>query len=548
MAARIELQDILHGSPFIVDVQRNLLLSLTGLSYNHAYWFKLPSGMLLSGTERKFERLLRSGMFIAEETCVWTHIDVPDQSDQDEFGATLVTQIPKLCQFGVGYAGLCKPGVFLHNVLSLETPARFSPIVWENLIQSATASWDPNLFNIEQFPMLLFSAVTENNIWADSPKQHLFTSPLVAEFHQAAEYFPEAALEYMMCWLSPFDLLPGERLGCRVLAASIHLMIHRLSQLTAGTGIGRTLQETKMLRSLLDTSRHRVSKDSEDVWKILGSVIVNTPIFRQNTTDSRYEDCSIEVLSQFEVVQRNVASHIHTSSSALHVLITFITTRWSTHHISTRTGTALNFLTTCLHQSFRPAYDVFRQQQCLKFLVMQPVSLWSASLLEAYVIGIAAPIHPSRGDPEEDQTILQAIDCLHEPENLFLVCSTLAMYPPAYFVPDVAGNPDVITLLAQIRPLDPAWDTCRQRLWELAEAQSFSVVTGGEEPDIEKRRCNIHVTIKTLDKFFSDIPSQATASLESPGPPLQPQSRLDRLLPWRRPRQQDEEHELTEVV
>ncbi|KAK0496919.1 hypothetical protein EDD18DRAFT_1164554, partial [Armillaria luteobubalina] len=46
------------------------------------------------------------------------------------------------------------------------------------------------------------------------------------------------------------DLLPGERRGCRVLAASINLMIHRLSQLAEGAGIARTL-EIKILRNLL---------------------------------------------------------------------------------------------------------------------------------------------------------------------------------------------------------------------------------------------------------------------------------------------------------
>ncbi len=97
------------------------------------------------------------------------------------------------------------------------------------------------------------------------------------------------------------------------------------------------------------------------------------------------------------------------------------------------------------------AYDVFHQQQCLKFLAEQLVSSRSASLLKGYVIGIAIAIHPSRGDPEENQTISQAIDYLHEPENLFFVCSTLAMYTQRS-VHGVSGKPDIMTALAQIRP------------------------------------------------------------------------------------------------
>ncbi len=78
-------------------------------------------------------------------------------------------------------------------------------------------------------------------------------------------------------------------------------------------------------------------------------------------------------------------------------------------------------------------------------------------------------------------------------------------------------TPDITTALAQIRPLDPAWSNCRQRLRELAEDENFIVGSEGEEPEIEEseikeRRCNIRKAIKTLDKFFSDIPPRATAS------------------------------------
>ncbi|KAK0229028.1 hypothetical protein IW262DRAFT_1479730 [Armillaria fumosa] len=544
MAAQIELQDILHGSPSIVDVQRNLLLSLTGHNYNPADW--LPRGMIPLGTERKFERLLCSGMFIPRVEYLWVTIDVPDQSDRDEFAATLVTQIPKLCH--VEYLGLCEPGMFLHNILSLETPARFPPIIWANLVQSATASWDPDLFSIDQFPILFCSAMTESIVGVDNfSQQHLFTSPLVVEFPQAAKYFPEMALEYMMRWLLPFDLLPGERLGCRVFAASIHLMIDRLSKLAEGTDIARTL-EIKILRGLLGIPWGYTPKNSEYVRKILESVILNTPIFSQSAT-SKYDECVSLVLECYTrfVLWHNLPSRIYASSSALQLLVTFITAQWSTLHTSTRTSEVLEFLTTCLEERFRPAYDVFHEQECLKFLAKQPVSSWSASLLKAYVMGIAAAIHPYDGDPEENQTILQAIDCLHEPENLFLVCSTLAMLRPRTFLINVAGFPNIMTALAQIRPLDPVWDTCRQRLQELAEARSFSVVTGGKEPDIEKWRLNIRKAIETLGESFSDIPPQATASLELPGPPPQPQSRLDRLLPWRRLQQQGAKKSIRDV-
>ncbi|KAK0441041.1 hypothetical protein EV421DRAFT_2020087 [Armillaria borealis] len=522
MGALLEVEDVFRGSPSIVDVRRNLLSSLTELRAVDRLLFPIPS--ISSGMEHKFERLLRSGMFISWVEKPWSFIDVPDQLGQNEFGATLVTQIPKLCGVPNGLKW-CRPGVFLHNILSFETSARFPPIVWENLIQSATDSWDPDLFNIDdQFPMLHCSAMTESSILrTDIPKQQLFASPLVVDFEQAVEYFPEVALEYMMCWLSRFDVLPGERLECRVLAAFIHLMIHRLSRLAAGTDISET-PETRSLDSMLWT----LSRDSlyrhwnpEPVWKILEAAIVNTPIFSQNTTDSKYDECSILVLGHYSrfVRKRNLASRIHAPSSALQLLVPFMTTQWSTLRTSRRISGMLDFLEVCLEERFRPAYDVFHQQQCLKFLATQPVSRRSAWLLNSYVTGIAAAIHPSNGDPEENQTILQAIDCLHEPGNLLFVCSTLALYTH-YPVP---GEPDIITALAQIRPRDPAWGNCLQRLRALADAWNENCFVGvkrepkwhqEEEEEIEEWRHNMRKAIETLEGFFSDIPLRTTASLE----------------------------------
>ncbi|SJL00930.1 uncharacterized protein ARMOST_04245 [Armillaria ostoyae] len=543
MEALVEVEDVCHGSPSIVDVQRNLLTSLVGRCA--VDWIPFPTPSTSSGMERKFERLLRSCMFIPRVGKLSLFFDVPDQLGRNEFGATLVTQIPKLCRSMPW--GCFKPGVFLHNILSLQTSARFPPIVWANLIRSAaTDSWHPDPFDIDHhFTMLLCSAVTRI-VRADIPKQQLFASPLVVDFEQAVEYFPEIVLEYMMYWTWSwwFVHLPGGRLECQMLAASIHLMIRRLSQSAAGTDTSQT-PEIHLLHSMsrviiewIDTR-----KNLEFVWEILESVIVDTPIFSQDTNDSKYDECSRLVLECYGdfVKKHDLPSRIHAPSSALQLLVTFITTQWSTLHTSRRAVGAFYFLKGCLEQRFRPAYDVFHQEQCLEFLAMQPVSLWSASLFRAYVIGIAVAIHPSRDDPEENQMISQAIDRLHEPENLFLVCSTLAMYPGYAVLYEVAGQPDIITVLAQIRPLDPVWSNCCQRLRELANGENSFV--GNDE-------YNIREAIKTLDRCFSDIPPQITASLELPGPP-QPQSwidRLGRLLLWHRSRQQDEEHPLTEGV
>ncbi|PBK93069.1 hypothetical protein ARMGADRAFT_146713 [Armillaria gallica] len=519
MAALAEVEDVFRGSPSIVDVQVNLLSSVTEPCAVDGMPFPIQS--ISSGMERKFERLLRSGMFISRVKELWNFFNVPDQLGGNEFGATLITQIPKFCRSAPW--NLHNPGMFLHNILSLETSAKFPPIVWANLIQLATDSWDPDLFNIDdQFPMLLCSAVTESSIVrTDIPEQQLFASPLVVDFEQAVEYFPEMVLEYMMCWLSRFDLLHDERLECRVLGASIHFMIDRLSRSAVGTHISGTL-EMHFLSSMFGVTLEWIhtSRNLLSVWKIFESVIVQTPIFSQDPANSKYIGCSRLVLDCYSriVQEHTLASYIHAPSSALQLLINNITTQWSTlitRLTSTRVSTALDFLEYCLRHHFRPAYDVFHQQRCLEFLARQGVSSWSASLLEAYVIGIIVAIHPSHNDPEGNGTILQAIDCLHEPENLFLVCSTLARYTHRYrwgeWVPE---DVDIMTYLARIRPCDPAWGDCRQRLQALAEDENCFVGSEVEKTEIEERRCHMRAAIERLEVFFLNMLPQAIASVE----------------------------------
>ncbi len=68
MGALVEVEYVLHGSPSIADVRENLLSSLTVLGRLTA--------RILPGTERRFERLLRSGMFISRVKQLWGFFDV----------------------------------------------------------------------------------------------------------------------------------------------------------------------------------------------------------------------------------------------------------------------------------------------------------------------------------------------------------------------------------------------------------------------------------------------------------------------------------------
>ncbi|KAK0211175.1 hypothetical protein DFS33DRAFT_356317 [Desarmillaria ectypa] len=141
MEALVEVDEVFCVSPSIVDVQVNLLLSPTGNNYtdNVLEVMTIPSGM-----ERKFERLLRSVMFLFRvETLRWYTV-VSDQMGLNELGATLVTQIPKIAILSEPW----RSSVLLHNILCLETPAKFPPIVWANLSQKAADDWGPDLLDM----------------------------------------------------------------------------------------------------------------------------------------------------------------------------------------------------------------------------------------------------------------------------------------------------------------------------------------------------------------------------------------------------------------
>ncbi|PBK78684.1 hypothetical protein ARMSODRAFT_50511 [Armillaria solidipes] len=99
MGALVEVEDVFRGSPSNVDVRGNLLSSLTEQRVVDRFpGLTTPSISL--GMERKFECLLRSCMFISRAEKVLEYMLVPDQLDRNEFGATLITQIPRLHQQG----------------------------------------------------------------------------------------------------------------------------------------------------------------------------------------------------------------------------------------------------------------------------------------------------------------------------------------------------------------------------------------------------------------------------------------------------------------
>ncbi|SJL11648.1 uncharacterized protein ARMOST_15054 [Armillaria ostoyae] len=75
-------------------------------------------------------------------------------------------------------------------------------------------------------------------------------------------------------------------------------------------------------------------------------------------------------------------------------------------------------------------------------------------------------LHGSDGDMGTT-TLQQHIDHLHEPHNLFIACTILALRTPGDVLTDRHAMYTDITALLQFRPQDAAWYQCRAKLRDL---------------------------------------------------------------------------------
>ncbi|KAK0442917.1 hypothetical protein EV421DRAFT_1806917 [Armillaria borealis] len=131
-------------------------------------------------------------------------------------------------------------------------------------------------------------------------------------------------------------------------------------------------------------------------------------------------------------------------------------------------------------------------------------------MVRAYVAEISAMQHGSDGAVDE----ATHIDYLHNPQNLFTVCSILATHSFRN-IDQTAVRRDIIRLV-QLRPRDAAWDECRRKLRDLVQGDGgdfFSEQCVPTEPrsfeyrplradEIQVEKDNIRYAIHVLDDFF----------------------------------------------
>ncbi len=167
-----------------------------------------------------------------------------------------------------------------------------------------------------------------------------------------------------------------------------------------------------------------------------------------------------------------------------------------------------------LREDVWAAYDVFLDMRFLEVFSRIPFHPRLVGVVNGYVNGL-------HGMARSTPVILgQHLDYLHQPENLAAACVILAV--------NDGGNVDTesvkmdIMRLVQLRPWDPAWPVCRDRLQDVVESDQFfssqrrsdhdAEILPLTENEIELERRNIRVAIGVLDAYFSGRSEQASVN------------------------------------
>ncbi|KAK0463863.1 uncharacterized protein EV420DRAFT_1761087 [Desarmillaria tabescens] len=221
-----------------------------------------------------------------------------------------------------------------------------------------------------------------------------------------------------------------------------------------------------------------------------------------------------------------------------------------------------NIIARGLYAGSPTMYSVFHAKQCLEYFGHCGYDPGFVYIIEGYLSTIG---HHSKSclEPSVEQ---EHIDYLHTPDNLFVVCSILAVGSNKFSIRYSNRRKQIrknILSLVQIQRDNPVWDECRYRLQQLLENDGMDffyrqasvrgieqIALSGEM--IAEQRKYIRFAIETLNAFFSgeldeelvgitsdwgqpeeqisDAPAPSADALPNPWPHWS--SCMHRLLPW----------------
>ncbi len=389
------------------------------------------------------------------------------------------------------------------------------------------ALWIPdNDDHTNSFPLHLCSVAASAFVssFGISQNEDFDSSLPVCDFKDSVPYFLDKiyhlVLRMFFQFVTDSSLAdPSLPESLRALVAAIKFLLHRLSLPESD------MSHPTICQSLLNAvwwirRQTFTSQEATAVMMVLDDILAHcvVPPFNLNPNWSRLCNNTILAYPSLTTVAPSACSLY-----GLQSMVDFIASQWDQtdkwrRRNAYQSDTACRALTDLLAKHIPVAFTVFLGNQCLQFLGNHTFHEASVPMVSAYVAGISAMRHGSDGAVNE----ATHIDYLHDPQNLFTVCSILATHGISN-VDRNAIHRD-ITRLVQFHPQDAAWDECRRKLLDLVESNDgdyFSkqcVEVDLDEPrpletnEIQVEKDNIGYAIHVLDDFFD---SRAHATIVS---------------------------------
>ncbi len=414
------------------------------------------------------------------------------------------------------------PGAFFIDIIH---SSKLPPRCWYHLIiksQDVLSPLNPdNDDHTNSFPLHLCSAVASAffrsfHMSKNGQMQDFDSSLPVCDFKSSVPYFLDKIYYLVFDMFSQFvtdSSLADPSLpeSLRALVAAIKFLLHRLSlpesDMSHPTICGSLLNAFWWIRDQTFTSQEATA-----VMMVLDDILAHCVVPPFNTKPDWSDLCNFTILAYPSLTT------IAPSACSLHGLqsmIDFMASQWDQTDgqwigDTYESDPACMALADLLATHIPVAVTAFLENQCLQFLGNHTFHEASVPMVSAYVAGISAMRHGSDGVVDE----AAHIDYLHNPQNLFTVCSILASHGVRNI--DRTAIQRDITRLVQLHPRDAAWDECRRKLRDLVQGDGgdfFSkqvVLALNSEPrvhpiqpdEIQVEKDNIRYAIHVLDNFF----------------------------------------------
>ncbi|KAK0222752.1 hypothetical protein EDD85DRAFT_960007 [Armillaria nabsnona] len=521
---------IFRNAEDIREVHRELLdscLDATGMGCMK------PSPVMQS----KLERLLRFELFIPhahhQTFTTDTNRAYIDASDSNDVGLVASIQSNGTLQNSKfkPFSPL-GPQLFFRNIL--HTGTALHALTWVGLLRNANedGSFNPiDIYSRDLYPLELCASVT--------PALDFKTN---SSFPSSAILFEDAVRNYLLADMTDNilkmfyefdyhsddipDAEPCSR-HLRVTLAFAAFIIPRLrvpylqpdqtiyAEHSNDTEITRTQNAlrstvTNVFRILLihthSTSPSLTFGESNLIFNVVKGILSHDVIFGENTT--KYPSLDPCRLFALEIYSKMIGTPLLPNAITpqypllpedqpsdrprVRELVDFIIFDYDNpkSHPSTVTpfDLACDILAYGLENGIAEAFEAFIAKKCLAVFGARPYRLRLVKVINGYVAGIAKSLFDGH-----------RINYLHEPENLYVSCSILASND---WTRDVDSVGDDILALRSVRPNDPAWVSCKDRLRKL------------ETDAVQRPKWETELTTEEVNRKKRNI-SEAAALLEA---------------------------------